>query len=182
MWAIFGLGNPGGNYQKTYHNLGYMVLDALANKYGVTFSKKKCMAQFAEVNIAGQKVMLFKPETFMNNSGYTVAQAVKKFKLNIKNILVVYDDKDIPVGATRLRQNGSAGGHNGMKSIIADLGRQDFARLRIGFGADYKGQLMNYVLSNIAPEHKQSLDAAILEAVRLIEELIKCEGEVGRVH
>ena len=181
MIAIFGLGNIGAQYKNTYHNLGFMVLDAFAQKHGIEFTKTKCSAFFAEINLFGQKVLLFKPKTYMNNSGISVSEAVKKFKLNEENVLVVYDDVDIPVGTLRLRENGSAGSHNGMKSIVSYIGTTDFPRLRLGIGDTYYN-LVDYVLSSIKPEHKESVQLAIDQAVTILEDYIKQNGEVNRVH
>jgi len=181
MYAIFGLGNPGGNYKKTYHNAGFMVLDELAKKHGTSFSKKKCMAEYAEVIINDQKVMLFKPLTYMNNSGYTVKNAMKKFKLKLNNILIVFDDIDTKVGELRLKQGGGAGGQNGMKSIIADLGTNEFARLRIGIGSEFKGSLSDYVLSNIQPQHQEAMKETLAKSVAAIGEFVNQNGDVNRV-
>lgn len=181
MFAIFGLGNEGKKYDNTYHNMGFLVLDALAKKHGIVFSKTKCNASFAQGVVAGKKVLLFKPKTYMNNSGLSVAQAVKKFKLNASELLVVYDDVDIPVGQVRIKQKGSAGSHNGMKSIIEHLGTQEFARVKVGIGAPFYN-LTDYVLSKIAPEHNEELQIAIADAVLLVEGFILKNGIVNHVN
>ncbi len=132
---IIGLGNPGSEYERTRHNIGFLALDHLATRWGITFSKeKRFQALFGEGNLAGQKVRLLKPTTYMNNSGQAVRACTDWYKCSSDQILVIYDDMDLPVGKIRLRSNGSAGGHNGMKSIISHLGTQEFARLRLGIG------------------------------------------------
>ncbi|MEI6427694.1 MAG: aminoacyl-tRNA hydrolase [Pseudanabaena sp. ELA607] len=132
---IIGLGNPGSEYERTRHNIGFLALDYLAQRWGITFSKeKRFQALFGEGNLLGQKVRLLKPTTYMNNSGQAVRACADWYKCSSDQVLVVYDDMDLPVGKIRLRSNGSAGGHNGMKSIISHLGTQDFARLRLGIG------------------------------------------------
>lgn len=181
MFAIFGLGNIGKEYENTYHNLGFMVLDAFAKKHNLTFSKKKCDALFCETVLFGQKVMLLKPTTFMNNSGISVNKVQKKFKLDTKEILVVYDDIDIEIGEYRLREKGSAGSHNGMKSIVANLNSTEFPRLRVGIGSDYNN-LISYVLSKISLEHFKVLENVINVCVSLIEKFIMENGEVNKVH
>lgn len=181
MFAIFGLGNVGKEYDNTYHNLGFIVLDAFAKKHGISFSKKKCNAMFGEGKIFGKKVMLFKPTTFMNNSGFSVADAVKKFKIEKNHLMVVFDDVDIPVSEIRIKEKGSAGSHNGIKSIIQNLGHNEFARIKVGIGSKYYN-LVDYVLSKISKEHAQQFESVIENACILLEEFIKNDGEVNRVH
>lgn len=181
MFAIFGLGNDGKKYENTYHNMGFLVLDAVAKKYGLTFSKKKCHARYTEFVLEGKKVMLFKPTTFMNDSGKSVREAMKKFKLSAHQVLVVYDDVDIKVGSYRLREKGSAGSHNGMKSIVASIGTTEFARLRVGIGAEYY-DLIDFVLSDIRAEHMQPLADVIVQAVNVIEQWVAKDGNVNEVH
>jgi len=133
---IVGLGNPGEQYRQTRHNIGFMVLDRLAQSWQARWSEyKKFQAELAEVARPPQKLRLLKPLTYMNRSGQSVRAAIDWFKLSPDAVLVVYDDLDLPFGKLRLRLSGSAGGHNGMKSIIAHLGMQDFPRLRVGIGS-----------------------------------------------
>lgn len=180
MFLIVGLGNPTKEYDNTYHNIGFMVLDSFAKSYNVAFSKKKCDGLFAEAKIADKKVLLLKPQTYMNNSGTSVWQMVKKYKIALNKILVVYDDIDIPVGQYRLRKSGSAGSHNGMKSIIGHLGQEEFARLRVGIGAKYF-DLADYVLSKISAEHKPLLDQSITTACGIITEFVVQNGDIDKV-
>ncbi|HQV70571.1 MAG TPA: aminoacyl-tRNA hydrolase [Thermoflexales bacterium] len=131
---IAGLGNPGKEYAQTRHNAGFHALDKLAQKHGLTFTKMMSRGLVALGEIAGNKVALVKPQTFMNESGVCVGPVMKFFKSSAANLIVVYDELDIPPGSLRLRKNGGSGGHNGMKSIITHIGTQDFARLRVGIG------------------------------------------------
>ena len=161
MIAVVGLGNPGKNYEKTVHNLGYMALDFFAENNGLTFSKSKYFGKVAEGMIDGEKVMLLKPETFMNLSGKSVEDLVHSLKLNLSNLLVIYDDIDLDVAGLRVRSKGSAGTHNGMRDIVQKLG-ENFARVRIGAGRPEHGDLASFVLSNISKdtmeEYKKTFD------------------------
>ena len=152
MIAIVGLGNPGKNYDKTVHNLGYMALDYFAASNNLEFTKSKYFGKVCETRISGEKVILLKPETFMNLSGKSVQDMAHSLKIDIENILVLVDDIDIDFGAIRLRQKGSAGTHNGLKDIVQKMG-ENFPRVRIGIGRPENMDLITYVLSKI-PENK----------------------------
>ncbi len=135
MDYIFGLGNPGLKYKNTRHNAGFCVVDILAKKHGIKLkSEKKFDAMVGEGTIEGKRVMLVKPDTFMNNSGYAVSAVVDYYKADLSQIIVVYDDIDIPLGSLRIREKGSAGTHNGMRSIISYLSENEFRRVRVGIG------------------------------------------------
>ena len=153
-WLIVGLGNPGREYEKTRHNVGYRAADLLAKEAGVSIDRAKFRGLTRTAALAGQKVLLLKPETYMNNSGEAVQLAAMFYKLPISHILVLSDDISLPVGKIRVRAEGSAGGHNGLKSIISHLGSQDFPRIKIGVGAkphpDY--DLADWVLSTFPAE------------------------------
>lgn len=181
MFVIIGLGNPGTMYENTYHNMGFLAVSEFAKQHHISFSKKKYNALYGETTMFGEKVIVLKPQTFMNNSGQSVSAIVKKLKVNLNQMLVVFDDVDIPVGEIRLREKGTAGSHNGMKSIIEHLGESDFPRLKIGIGDKYYN-LADYVLSKIKSEHSQKLDESITNAAQLIEKFIACKGEINRVH
>ena len=155
MIAIIGLGNPGDTYEKTVHNLGLMAIDYFAEKNGLRFSKTKYFGKVAEGVIDGEKVILLKPETFMNLSGKSVEALVRGLKLDLNRIIVMLDDIDIPFADIRLRAKGSAGTHNGLRDIVAKLGT-DFPRLRIGAGRPENMDLASYVLSRI-PNDKMNL-------------------------
>lgn len=147
-YLIVGLGNPGKDYEDTRHNVGFRVLDELARRYGLAFGKTERKAQVASGTLKNKKVILAKPQTYMNLSGEAVRSLVDFYKVEVPNILIVADDLDIPLGTVRLRQSGSAGGQNGIKSVIQHLGTQDFNRLRFGIGRPPgKMQAKDHVLS-----------------------------------
>ena len=151
MYLIVGLGNHGIEYQKTFHNMGFTTVDILAEKLGVNFKKKECEALIAEAYIRGEKIIIAKPQTYMNNSGRAVKQLLNKHKLTDENLCVIYDDYDLPKGAVRIRPSGSAGTHNGMRSIIGETGMKNFTRIRIGIKDENLTEIpiVNYVLSRI---------------------------------
>lgn len=158
MKLIVGLGNIGKEFSRTRHNVGFMVVDALAEKLGKKFNKSGCDADFLETNIGGEKVILAKPRTYMNESGKSVKSFVKKFNISLFDVLVICDDIDLPQGKIRLRQSGSAGTHNGLKSIIFELSSDGFNRLRVGMGKQSEHEdLADYVLSNIPQTGAQKL-------------------------
>ena len=134
-WLIAGLGNPGSKYEHTRHNMGFLTVDLLAEKLGVKLNKVKFKAAYNIVNFAGCKCLVMKPQTYMNLSGEAVREAAQFYKVPADHILVIYDDISLPVGKLRVRPSGSAGGHNGIKNIIAHLGTQDFPRVKIGVAA-----------------------------------------------
>lgn len=165
MKLIVGLGNPGVRYENTRHNAGFMVMDRLAEKAGVSISKQKFEGKYAKTRIKGEDVIFLKPETFMNNSGFSLRACMDFFKIGPEDILVIYDDMDMPVGSIRLRSSGSAGGHNGMKSVIACAMSDQFDRIRVGIGRDPQIPIVNYVLSRFRDEEKEDLQDAINQAV-----------------
>lgn len=153
MKIIVGLGNPEEKYLKTFHNIGYIAAGDVAAKLGVKFKKKECEAFIAEANIGGEKVIIARPVTYMNNSGRAVKQLLAKYRADVSDLTVIYDDYDILKGGLRIRPSGSAGTHNGMRSVIAEIGSCDFTRIRIGIkdnGVDIP--LINYVLSEVKKE------------------------------
>lgn len=156
---IVGLGNPGAAYVNTRHNLGFMALDSLAEKLGVRIDKSKHDGLMAEAVHGGQKLLLLKPQTYMNLSGNCVAQHARNRVFDPADILVVVDDIALPLGKLRLRAGGSAGGHNGLKSTIERLGTQDFHRMRMGVGDKREGRdLADHVLSKFRPEEREAVD------------------------
>ncbi len=134
-WLIVGLGNPGEKYEKTRHNMGFLTVDLLAEKQGIKLNKVKFKAAFNITEFAGARCLVMKPQTYMNLSGEAVREAAQFYKIPADHVLVIYDDISLPVGKIRVRPTGSAGGHNGIKNIIAHLGTQDFPRIKIGTGA-----------------------------------------------
>jgi PTH1 family peptidyl-tRNA hydrolase len=159
---IVGLGNPGKEYAWTRHNLGFLVIEALAKAIGAKFSiDKSARAQYAEINLDGEKIILVKPETFMNNSGEAVASLMNRFEIPACDVWVIHDDVALPFGVLRVRLDGSAGGHNGIKSIIRSLGgAEDFVRLRVGVGeTPEKIALEDWVLSRFSDDEQTQLQA-----------------------
>lgn len=173
MYIIVGLGNPGKRYDNTRHNIGFITLDYLADKNSIKINKLKHKALVGEGNISGQKVLLVKPQTFMNLSGNSVRELMDYYKVDIENLIVVYDDVDIPVGALRIRKKGSAGTHNGMKSIIYDLQNDQFPRVRIGIGGQGKIELGSYVLGGFGKEEKSIIENAVIGAASSIEAMLE---------
>lgn len=151
---IVGLGNPGEKYHETRHNIGFMLVDQLAKKWNLTFSKDKIFqAEIASTFLYGEKIYLIKPITFMNESGKAVQALLAYYGLEMSDLLVIYDDLDMKVGKIRLRSQGSAGGHNGIKSIINHLGSQDFNRIKIGIGRPKQGEkVVHHVLGRFDHE------------------------------
>ena len=155
MKLIVGLGNPGKEYINTRHNIGFMVLDHFAN---TTEWKIKWQALYTETNINGEKILLIKPQTYMNLSGNALIEFVNFYKINLEDILVIHDDLDLPVGTYRLKINSSSGGHNGIKSIIERLGNNSFARLKIGIGNSKQIDTKDYVLGKFTKEEQEVLE------------------------
>lgn len=153
MYIIVGLGNPEQKYLKTFHNMGWLSVGDAATLLDVKFKKTECDSQTAEAHIGGEKIILAKPLTYMNNSGVAVKQLLAKYKASPDQLVVIYDDYDMPKGKIRIRPEGSAGTHNGMRSIIAEIGTQKFARIRVGIRDEAVNvPIINYVLSNVKPE------------------------------
>lgn len=173
MYIVAGLGNPGAEYSRNLHNLGFMTIDKLAEKYGVKFEKSGFSAKYSIINVNGVKVMFIKPQTFMNLSGVALRAAASYYKVPTGNIIVAYDDVDIPIGSVRIRQSGSAGTHNGMRSIVSELDSTEFPRVRIGIKPDKHVELINYVLSDVRAEDASDFDSAITAAADAIDEFIK---------
>lgn len=164
MKIIVGLGNPGKDYENTKHNVGFLTIDILAEKLGIKVNKIKFKALVGEGFAGGQKVILVKPQTYMNLSGNSVREVLAFYKADIEDMLVIYDDIDLPMGNLRLRPKGSAGTHNGMRSIVYDIADDGFPRLRIGIGGERKGDLANYVLGGFKGDDKDKIEAALIKA------------------
>ena len=170
MFLIAGLGNPGKEYENTRHNAGFMVLDALADKLGADISEKKHKALCGKAVIGGQKVILLKPQTYMNSSGESIRAAADYYKVDPEDILVVYDDISLAPGQLRIRAKGSAGGHNGIKSIIAHLGTQEFPRVRVGVGEKPpRMDLADYVLGHFTDEDWKTMGERLETAGEIIK-------------
>jgi PTH1 family peptidyl-tRNA hydrolase len=164
MKIIVGLGNPGLKYENTRHNAGFMTMDKLAELCHLSFDQEKFSSLFAKGKVNGEDVVLIKPLTYMNNSGLALRQVMDFYKAGNDEILVIYDDVDLPVGKIRLRQKGSAGGHNGIKSIIQCTFGQEFDRIRVGVGKDPNYSMIDWVLSKFKPEEKEPLSDATTQA------------------
>ena len=168
MYIVVGLGNPGKEYANTRHNTGFMFIDKLADKHNISVTKEKFKALIGDGIIEGKKVLLVKPQTFMNLSGDSLIEIVNFYKEDVENIIVAYDDIDLEVGKLRLRSQGSAGTHNGMKSVIGNLGTTEIKRIRIGIGKPNIA-LVDYVLGNFSKADKDTLDVALDDAVKALE-------------
>lgn len=169
-YLVVGLGNPGSQYEATRHNVGFRAVDALAKEAGVKIDRAKFQALTAQATVGGVRVLLMKPQTYMNLSGVAVKQAADFYKVPPERVLVLFDDIDLDVGRLRIRRNGSAGGHNGIKSIISSLGSQEFPRIKIGVGAkphpDY--DLADWVLSRFTLAEQKLLAPAIEHAAEAV--------------
>jgi len=174
MYIIAGLGNPGREYDMTRHNIGFEVIDYLADKYNVKVNKLKFKSLFCEIKVGGEKVYLIKPQTFMNLSGEAIREFSAFYKIPTENIIIINDDISLEAGKIRLRRKGSAGGHNGLKSIIYQLNSDEFPRIKMGVGApkhaDY--DLADYVLGRFTKEEIPVLEDAIIRASKAAEEII----------
>lgn len=164
MKLIVGLGNYGKEYEKIRHNAGFRVMDALGEACNVEYNQKKFQSLVAKINRYGETYLFMKPQTYMNNSGEAVKEAMRFYRLQAQDLLVIYDDVDLEIGKIRLRQKGSAGGQNGMKSVIAHVGTQEFDRIRIGIGKDPRIPMIDWVLGKIRNDdwelHMESVLAA----------------------
>jgi len=179
MKLIVGLGNPGRAYANNHHNIGFMCLNHFARTQGIRFDKKQGKARIGTGEVAGCKIVVAKPQTYMNLSGQSVSRLVRKFNINPDNLLVIHDDLDLPLGKIRIRQGSSSSGHKGINSIITELGNQDFLRLRVGIGRPVKNrsftefsedEIIAYVLSDFTPDQKQ----VVISVIPRVSEAILC--------
>lgn len=174
MYIIAGLGNPSKEYEKTRHNAGFDTIDLLAEKLCIDLTEKKHRAYCGKGMIGTEKVLLLKPQTFMNNSGESLRDAADFYKVEPEQILVIYDDISLEPGQLRIRMKGSAGGHNGIKSIIAHLGTQDFPRIKIGVGAKpERMDLADYVLSRFSPAEREKMEESFREGAEAVITFLK---------
>ncbi|MGM0501102.1 MAG: aminoacyl-tRNA hydrolase [Bacillota bacterium] len=169
MKLVVGLGNPGSKYKDTRHNAGFMVVDRLADKYNFRLSKEEKKALVAKERIKGEKIILAKPQTFMNNSGQAVQQLANYYKIEPKDVVVVYDDLDLDAGQLKIKPKGGHGGHNGVKSIINCLGAKNFSRVRIGIGRPEYRTVTDYVLSKFSREEKKEVEDALEKGAKAVE-------------
>lgn len=173
MYIIVGLGNPGKQYEHTRHNVGFEVIDRLAEKHDISMTERKHRAFCGKGLIGGRKAMLVKPQTFMNLSGESVKSAVDFYQIGTDELIVVYDDVSLSPGQLRIRRAGSAGGHNGIKNIIAQLGTQEFPRVKVGVGEKpERMDLADYVLSHFSKGEWEMMEEAFKEAADAVEVMI----------
>ncbi len=166
---VVGLGNPGRKYARNRHNVGFQCLDRLAKAWGLSFNRQKHRTLLAQGEMSGLKVILAKPQTFVNLSGEAVGRLARFYRVPPENILVIYDDLDLPVGKIRLRPEGGSGGHRGMRSIIEHLGTNGFPRLRVGIGRPTRGDPADYVLSDFAPDERIAIEDVYERVVSAVE-------------
>ena len=178
MKLVVGLGNPGRKYEPTRHNLGFLVIDRIAAENGATVRRKLCEALVGEWSNNGEKISLVKPQTYMNRSGEAVKCLMRKFGASPEELIVIYDDLDLPFGRIRIRPRGSAGGHRGLLSIIEDIGGAPFYRVRIGIGRPPEGlNAEDYVLEPFSPQEMGDLNDVVSRAAEAVSSLLKDGGE-----
>jgi peptidyl-tRNA hydrolase, PTH1 family len=174
-WLVAGLGNPGRRYAGTRHNIGFVVLDELARRHGLRFSAKQANSEIARGTIEGRNAILAKPQTYMNNSGLAVGWLARYYKVPLDRLLVVYDDFALPLGTIRIRGKGSAGGHNGLTSVIQHMGTQNFPRLRVGVDHPVVAQHshIDWVLGHFNKEEKKTLEEVVPRCLEAIEAIMR---------
>ena len=174
MYLIVGLGNPEPEYSRTRHNMGFDVINMIAKKYQIEFNKKEFDGLLGSGMINNEKVILLKPQTFMNESGKSIIKVKNFYKIENENIIVIYDDIDLDVGVVKLRKKGGAGTHNGMKSVVENLQTTEFVHIRIGTGMpEFKELLISHVLEKLSDEEYKKLSPAIEKASDAVEEILK---------
>ena len=174
MYLIVGLGNPEPEYSNTRHNMGFNVVNKIAQEYQISLDKSKFNGLYGKGIIENEKIVIIKPQTYMNLSGESIVQFANFYKVEMDTIIVVYDDIDTEPGKIRVRRSGSAGTHNGMKSIVSCLNTEDFPRVRVGIGmSQHKHDLMNYVIGHINKEEKEELSKGIDLAKYAIVEILR---------
>jgi len=175
---VVGLGNPGEEYENTRHNLGFRVVDGLVKLLRAKGPYEEALSHLYKARVGGREVLLAKPMTYMNNSGLAVENLVEEYRIEPQELLVVYDDLDLPPGQVRMRLKGSSGGHRGMESVIKHLGTQNFPRVRIGIGRPKKKEeVVDYVLSPFSPEEEKLIDRAVKKAVRCVVRALELSPE-----
>ncbi len=180
---IVGLGNPGIEYQFTPHNLGFLTIDRIANNLGIEIRNRQCRALTARATVAGEPVVLAKPETYMNLSGLSVRELVAEHQVDVsRDLIVIYDELDLPLGAIRIRQRGSSAGHNGMESILGALGTDELLRIRLGIAPDHKVvDGVKYVLTPFRKAQEKVVDEILDTAVQAVEVILK-EGPAAAMN
>lgn len=179
-YLFVGLGNPGVKYARTWHNCGFIAIDYLANHYGIKVNKVRFKGVYGQGQIEGRKVYLLKPETYMNNSGESVREAMDYFKIPLDHVVIFYDDVDFNVGQMRIREKGGPGTHNGMKSVVQHVGGNTFPRFRIGIGPQPKEQdIISYVLAAIPDQAKPALEQVMKRIVEAVSYLVTSDIQMA---
>lgn len=174
MYLIVGLGNPENEYAKTRHNMGFDTINEIARKNNITITKSKFKGLYETSIIQEKKVILLKPQTYMNASGESIKEAVDFYNIKPEEIIVIYDDIDTEKGSIRIRKQGGPGSHNGMKSIVHELGTTEFGRIRVGIGQpEFKNDMINYVIGKVPEEEQKILQEGVEKAAEAIEEIVK---------
>lgn len=174
MYLIIGLGNPEPEYSNTRHNMGFDTINIIAQNNNINISKSKFKGLCETGIIQGKKVILLKPQTYMNLSGESVKEVVNFYNIELENIIVIYDDMDIEKGKIKIRKKGGSGSHNGMKSVINELQFSEFARVRVGIGQpDFRNDMVNYVIGKVSEEEQKILQQGVNSAAEAVEEIIK---------
>ena len=169
MKLVVGLGNPGKQYEKTKHNIGFMVVDAIADSVPHTPWREEQGAEVCSITVAGEKVLLVKPQTFMNASGESIGPLMRYYKIDPSDVYCIYDDMDLPVGKLRIRPNGSSGGHNGIKSLISHIGTENFPRFRVGIGRPLpQWTVIDHVLAPFSEESQEKVQKGIKDTVKAV--------------
>ncbi len=174
MYLIVGLGNPESDYARTRHNMGFDTINKIANKLNIEMNKTKFNSIYGMRNIDDKKIILVKPQTYMNLSGTAIREFVNFYKIQKEELIIIYDDMDIEKGIVKIRKKGGPGSHNGMKSVVLELGTTEFPRIRVGIGTPiYKNDAINYVIGHIQDEEYEILQKGVEKASEAIEEIIK---------
>ena len=174
MYLIVGLGNPEEEYANTRHNMGFDTINEIAKRNNITITKSKFKGLYETAIIQGKKVILLKPQTYMNLSGESIKEVVNFYNIEPKEIIVIYDDIDIEKGKIKLRKKGGAGSHNGMKSVVEELNTTDFARIRVGIGQpEFKSDMINYVIGKVPEDEQKILKEGTHKAAEAVEEILK---------
>ena len=174
MYLIVGLGNPETDYANTRHNMGFDVINQITNITGIKVTKSKFNALYGMGEIKGKKVILVKPQTYMNLSGESIIEFKKYYKISNKDIIVIYDDIDLDIGSIRIKPKGSSGTHNGMKSVVENLKTEDFIRVRVGIGSpENKEDIINYVIGAISKKEREKLEKSVEKAAQSVIEILE---------
>lgn len=172
MYIIAGLGNPGSKYENTRHNMGFKAIDAMASEFGIDVNRAKFKGLIGEGRIGSEKVILLKPQTYMNLSGQSVREIMNFYKIPEENLIVIYDDFDLPIGSIRVRKSGGPGTHNGMKSVVQELGSRNFPRVRVGIGSS-DGSTIQFVIGKVGKDEQQILNEAAEAAASAAADIIR---------